>query len=200
MLKSAPIFTSFTAPRLPHLAALTTLTQTASSWPAGASAFVVQNPPFHHQVHRHDQRRASRTGGAASSGLSSFSPRERNAQRQPPAATSVALGAVASVSSGSNCRRHNTADMHMAATRGAGCRSGDWRWWASSLAGSSSSLLVMRGAGEGGAEAEGGAKRDRSAEAEAESGLRLFNTEGRTKQPFRPQDRRQACMTVQRLY
>ena len=45
---------------------------------------------------------------------------------------------------------------------------------------------------EGGEGAVGGAgKAKEKAKAKAEQGLRLFNTEGRTKQLFRPHDRRQ---------
>lgn len=141
---------------------------------------MVQIPPSH-QHHHHDQQRASCNGGVV--GSSSFSPRK---WKTPPP-TAIAVGSATSGSS--DHRRRNPAEIHTAAgSRSAAGTSVEWRWWAPSRAGSS---WVMRGAGEGGAEAEGRARREPQVEG-VESALRLFNTEGRTKQPFRPQDKRQA--------
>ncbi|CAM9423561.1 unnamed protein product [Ectocarpus sp. 13 AM-2016] len=157
---------------------------TASSWPTAASAFVTQGPSVHRTACRHyeqrQQRRLPASDGRTTSPHSScFLPQKQQQKTLPTTASHSGSSGV--VGSDIHHRRHSRVRARsVAGCNGVADGSGERRWQTSSLP-RSSSLLVMGGAGEGG----GGAG------AEVESGLMLFNTEGRTKERFRPQDRRQ---------
>ncbi|CAM9327264.1 unnamed protein product [Pylaiella littoralis] len=153
--------------------------------------------------------------------FSGFLPTTERAQHRQPAATSSAaitttavyhsaIGAADSSSSSSSSssgssrrygrRNSRCPSMRRAAVGGrsataAGIEGQRWRGPPRlTTSPSSSSLMMMAGGGEGqeGGSAEAGSGSRRQGRVEVEPGLlRLFNTEGRVKQPFRPQDRRQ---------
>lgn len=168
--------------------------KTASSWPSLATAFVVQSPSLgpaaaHHPYeHHHRQRpRPACAGRAArcnpSSGALCFSPRRQEPtrqqqQQQNPRASPATLAMVHSAAD----RACGTGLHREARGRASGAGRGRRR---------APTSLSMTGSGkETGAEAGAVPKAGSAAKAKAEEGLRLFNTEGRTKQLFRPQDRK----------
>lgn len=177
--------------------------KTASSWPTRAAAFIGRSPSLgptaqHPYEHQHQQRPRPACDGRATCNPSAarcFLPRiqqsTQHQQRQKPQAT--AAPALATMVHSADYRADCAAGAHRT-TRGGGGVVGGSRHGRRRAP----TPLSMTGPGEeaGGAAAAPGPKPTDSA-AKAKSGLRLFNTEGRTKQLFRPQDRRQVLGAAQ---